>query len=167
MSHILDILQNSLESNTYFTHTDSLTAEAYLAGLSDRPLDKVSIAITGDDDITNGRQVTECINMMLRMFSRPENVRIVTGESTGVESIVRRWAKKNQFELDVFSIVERPEWGTYDISEREERDRRMVESSQCVIVVNKTGSKGSSYLYTLAVESGRLVSKRLIRNKKV
>ncbi len=163
MNPIFSKLSEHLITNGLFTHTDTTAAEAFLSEIADLDSDKINVAIVGDEDISDGRQVSRCLNMLLRIFEYPENVRILTGEMAGVESIVRRWAKRNLFETDIYPLIEKPDWLDTGYTNREERDRRMATPAHVVIVITKPRSNSCDFMYSLAVESGRFVSHRYIR----
>lgn len=164
MNPIFEKLSESLVTNSIFTHTDTSAAEAYLADIADMQLDKVNVAIVGDVDITNGNQVSQCLNMLLRMFEHPDNVRILTGELSGTEQIVRRWVRRNKFDMDIYPVIEKPEWIDNGYSNRQDRDRMMLAAAHCVIVISKPNSKSSDFMYNASIEAGRFVSKRIVRN---
>lgn len=164
MNPMFEKLSESLVTNSIFTHTDTASAEAFLSDIADMHLDKVNVAIVGDTDITNGRQVSQCFNMLLRMFEHPSNVRVLTGELSGTEQIVRRWARRNQFEMDVYPVIEKPEWVDNGYSNRQDRDRRMLAAAHCVILINKPNSKSTDFMYNASIEAGRFVSRRIVRN---
>lgn len=164
MNPMFEKLSESLISNSIFTHTDTSSAEAYLSDIADMQLDKVNVAIIGDTDITNGKQISQCLNMLLRMFEHPSNVRILTGELPGTEQIVRRWARRNNFDMDVYPVIEKPDWADNGYTNRQDRDRSMLAAAHCVIVINKPNSKSSDFMYHASIEAGRFVSRRIVRN---
>jgi len=163
-SSVIEVLEAQLQNTSVFTHTDSECAENFVSVLKETFIDKVNVAIVGDGDISDASQVSRCISMAVRMFGRKENIRLVTGEFEGVESIVRKYARKNGFEIDIYPVIEKPEWVVTGLTNRQERDRRMLNAAHCVIVINKLGSKQGDFMYTSAIDAGRFVTKRIVRD---
>ena len=165
MNPIVDKLFESLKHGSLFSHTNIGLAEQHFASLNVDNLDRVSVAIVGDTDITDKAAVSICLTSVLAIFERRDNIRIQTGRLDGVEAFVREFAKRNDIELDIHECGQLDDWTPPSVKMRRERDRRIVAAANVVVVINSGKSKECNYIANLAMKEGRLVTVRKITSK--
>jgi hypothetical protein len=163
---IFDKLLDTLEHGGLFSHTNVGHAELFFAGLDPDTMDQVSVAITGDSDLTDKAAVSNCITSILSIFERKVNVRIQTGQHDGVEAIVRQYATRNHIEVDIHDSGQIEEWTQPSVRLTKARDRRMVAASHVVVVITQGLSKECKYITEQAIQEGRLVTVRKIKQGK-
>lgn len=164
MTVALDALEASLVTNVYFSDTNLGLAEDFVHELKNNPPEQISVLITGDTDINNPRLVSRLITLLCRPLGIKDNFKILTGELSGIEWVARAYAKKNNIDIDVFPMLDNNKpWDT-SFNARKERDRRMLANAHIVIVLTKGKLKECNFVYTNAINEGKFVTRRKVKN---
>jgi len=95
------------------------------------------------------RCADECI------FKLPKNIKItiVSGHCRGVDSLAERYAKENDYKLDIFPA----DWEKYGRAAGPIRNEKMVASAQVVLALWDYKSKGTKNL----IENAQLFKRKL------
>lgn len=163
---IFEKLSLSLENGVLFGHSIEEAAQVFLKSIPDYDKDKVNVLITGDTDITSPYQISRQLSSFLQYFERRENIRIITGNLPGVETVVQRYAQNNKIECVVFQRENDPDYGDLGNRGLKARNRDMVDKTHVLFILSKPSSRVSDSMYQLARNNGRLIAKRYIGPKK-
>lgn len=161
---IFEKITEALRTGVWFSHSIEEMATAFIANLPDEQKDKINILVIGDLDNLNTNTVTRHLSAYLQFFEQKSNIRLITGDQRGVESIVQRYAKNNEIECITYTTPTDDDWGDSDRRVVRERNKSMLAHAHVVLIVTRNGSKELDFMYQLARDEGRLVSKRVIRS---
>lgn len=162
---IFEKLEAALDNGVLFGHSIEDLARQYVRSIPEVERDKVNVLISGDKDCTNAHQISRQISSILRYFELRDNIRILTGNLPGVESIVQRYARNSKIECVVLNCSQDEFYDVYNNRSLKARNQDLVEKAHVVILLNQRGSKHSDSMYQLARQNGRLVTRRYIGPK--
>lgn len=149
--------------NNPFTHTDTTAAEIFYQEQADVSMDKINIAVLGDKQVAHPGPTMRMLSQFLRAFKRKAFIRLLVSDEAGLPSLVRRYAKRNNIDIDVYEIDGfAPDWVKYSVL-REGRDRRMLHVAHCAIFMTTSTKKSCNFMYKPARDSGRLVVRKLLK----
>jgi len=96
-----------------------------------------------------------CRNMdiCLSRISSQKEIVIISGHSSGVDSMAERYAEDNGFELEIYPA----EWKKYGRAAGPKRNKIMVERSDAVIAFWDNSSSGTKNLINCAEKCGKPV----------
>lgn len=163
---VFEKLSTALENGVLFGHSIEEAAQVFLKSIPEYEQDKVNVLISGDTRLTSPYQISRQISAFLQFFELRDNIRILTGNLPGVETIVQRYARNNRIECVVFQRDCEPDIADYGNRGLKSRNRDMVNRAHVVLLLTAPNSKASDSMYQLARSNGRLIAKRYIGPKK-
>lgn len=162
-SAIFDKMLTAVKSGALFSHSIVDLAVPYIEAIPEEEQQQVNIAVIGDSKLLNAREVSRHLTSYLRFFELKSNIRLLTGDRPGLEAIVQRYAKNSGLDCVVYKTPEVEGWGSTAKKLNRARDEELLKHAHVVLVITNGSTKDADFMYKLARDSGRLVSKRQLK----